>query len=284
MPEGVDPCDFIATHGSDPFRQLLDPSGRRAGTQIQSGDQRIGHTHRYASRLASRRADARHAGPDSADRRRRDFARRCSREEQMLSRIARKFHLPEEKLRSRLTSLRREAQRRKSRRTQSTARRRRPNRPASADCGSPILPAWDRDLLELDASRSDALSPRVGRVDRADATSLRRRPANLRRLLPARRGRLARRFRPPAGRVRRAGHEEPARRSSTNRARPKPRPTANAGWPTCWKRIAAAAKKPADRADLAAARQDDDDAEQLLAQFCEQSKSKHLSEYERRKK
>jgi hypothetical protein len=38
------------------------------------------------------------------------------------------------------------------------------------------------------------------------------------------------------------------------------------------------------RATLAAARQSTGDAEQLLAQFCEQSKTKHRSEYERRKK
>jgi hypothetical protein len=35
--------------------------------------------------------------------------------------------------------------------------------------------------------------------------------------------------------------------------------------------------------DLAAARKDAGNAEQLLAQFCEQSKSKHLDEYKRRK-
>jgi hypothetical protein len=38
------------------------------------------------------------------------------------------------------------------------------------------------------------------------------------------------------------------------------------------------------RADLAAARQSDASAEQLLAQFCDQSKSKHRIDYERRKK
>jgi replicative DNA helicase len=43
-------------------------------------------------------------------------------------------------------------------------------------------------------------------------------------------------------------------------------------------------EEAAHRHRLAAARQDVDNAEQLLAQFCEQSKSKHLSEYERRKK
>jgi hypothetical protein len=38
------------------------------------------------------------------------------------------------------------------------------------------------------------------------------------------------------------------------------------------------------RRALAAARDDASEAEQLLASFCEQSKSKHRSEYERRKK
>ena len=62
------------------------------------------------------------------------------------------------------------------------------------------------------------------------------------------------------------------------------RPTANAGLPTCWKRTAAAAKKQSAAPTLAAARQSDDNAEQLLAQFCEQANHKHLSDYERRKK
>jgi hypothetical protein len=44
------------------------------------------------------------------------------------------------------------------------------------------------------------------------------------------------------------------------------------------------AEEIAHRKLLAAARQDSDNAEQMLAQFCEQRKSKHLSEYERRKK
>ena len=68
LPGGVDPCDFIATHGSDPFRAAARHGGRRAGTQIQSSDQRIGYTHRYSSCLASRRAAARDARATSADR------------------------------------------------------------------------------------------------------------------------------------------------------------------------------------------------------------------------
>ena len=45
-----------------------------------------------------------------------------------------------------------------------------------------------------------------------------------------------------------------------------------------------AATKASAGSRLAAARENAGDAEQLLAQFCEQSKSKHLSDYERRKK
>jgi hypothetical protein len=43
-------------------------------------------------------------------------------------------------------------------------------------------------------------------------------------------------------------------------------------------------EETADRKRLAAARQNDENAEQLLAQYRELSRSKHLSEYERRKK
>ena len=38
------------------------------------------------------------------------------------------------------------------------------------------------------------------------------------------------------------------------------------------------------RTYLAAARQSSDNAEQLLAEFCEQAKQKHLNDFERRKK
>ncbi len=61
-------------------------------------------------------------------------------------------------------------------------------------------------------------------------------------------------------------------------------PIASGGWRICSKRSRRSGEETTRRADLAAARQSDASAEQLLAQFCEQAKSKHLNDYERRKK
>ena len=66
------------------------------------------------------------------------------REQQMLGRIARQFHLPEEQLRNRMTALRRARQ---SRPTEHATRRGRD--PGRRRKRSAPLTAWDRDLLAL---------------------------------------------------------------------------------------------------------------------------------------
>ena len=120
------------------------------------------------------------------------------------------------------------------------------------------LPAWDRELLELMIAR-----PGVRRRESPTRSTrarfhVARRPTNLRRLLPpgATKG-TRRRFRPPAGRIRRARNEEPAGRSSTNRARPKAhgrprtlacRPAGNAPPPPTTNTIAAPTSPPPAKA------------------------------------
>ena len=219
LPEGIDPCDFIATHGSDPFRQLLAQAVdalEHKFKAVTNGLDTLTDTHRAsqaAEQLLATLAQIRPAGGGAS-------SQTLLREEQMLSRIARQFHLPEEKLRSRLTSHASRSARQRTPRSQRAARRstqrasRQRNRSALAD-----LPAWDRELLEL-----MLLDPTLHRPRR------RRRSSRTRFTSPVARriyvaccrladGRLAARFRPPAGRVRRPGHEESAGRSSTNRAR-----------------------------------------------------------------
>ena len=197
------------------------------------------------------------------------------REEQMLSRIARQFHLPEEKLRSRLTALRREATRQTSR-----GRSRRRDRRIERQQRSPAtrladLPAWDRDLLEL-----VLLDPVVRRADRSESIEpepihVGRRPADLRRLLPAcarqgRRddfGRLLAEFDEPE-------HEEPAGRNSTNRARRK-RTADRERWLADLLETHRRRGEEVERRSRPGRRpaRATDDAEQLLAQFCEQSQA-----------
>jgi hypothetical protein len=207
------------------------------------------------------------------------------REEQMLCRIARQFHLPEEKLRTRLSSMRRTARSRVA-----TTRGAVPAGSAVASqTGEPPaatrladLPGPDRDFLEL-----VLLEPSIVARLRPDFE-----PANM--MSDAGRqiyaaccrlvedgwqndfGRLLAEFDDPQMKNLLVQLDESSQtKTSADRQR----------WLAdvleSQRRRAAEAM---DRKRLAAARQDGDNAEQLLAHFCEQSKPKHLSEYERRKK
>src|SRR5205823_2223763 len=107
LPQGIDPCDFISQHGSDKFRQLLTQAVdalEHKFKAVTNGLDTLADTHRAsqaAEQLLATLAQLRPAGGGAT-------STSLLREEQMLSRIARRFHLPEEKLRSRLTALRRD--------------------------------------------------------------------------------------------------------------------------------------------------------------------------------
>ena len=184
LPEGIDPCDFIATHGSDPFRQLLAQAVdalEHKFKAVTNGLDTLTDTHRASQAAEQLLATLAQIRPDGGGA----SSQTLLREEQMLSRIARKFHLPEEKLRSRLTS---HAPRRPRQdvadvvagsaadRCESTIRQAIAARIAE-------LPTWDRDVLEL-VILDPTLLARVADVIEPAAISLAGRPANLRRLLP----------------------------------------------------------------------------------------------------
>jgi DNA primase len=146
LPDGVDPCDFIATHGSDPFRALLATAVDALEHKfkvVTNGLDTLTDTHRAsqaAEQLLGTLAQLRPAGAGAS-------STTLLREEQMLSRIARRFHLPEEKLRSRLNSLRREAtaRPRSQQRADDDSQRAARSQPLRlAD-----LLAWERGVLEL---------------------------------------------------------------------------------------------------------------------------------------
>jgi DNA primase len=282
LPEGVDPCDFIATHGSDSFQQLLtqavDALEHKFKT-VTNGLDTLTDTHRAsqaAEQVLATLAQIRPAGGGAS-------SETLLREEQMLSRIARKFHLPEEQLRNRLTALRRAARPRRAapRDTAQIASKAATERPIE-----PIrlaeLPVWDRELLEL-----FLLEPgcRARILDAIDATAFT--------------SEAARWIYQTCGRLTKNGEacdfnrllaelddtnlksllvgldESCATKTSADRER----------WladllETHRRRLSESER----RISLAAAREDSGEAEQLLTQFCEQSKSKHLSDYERRKK
>jgi len=278
LPEGIDPCDFIATHGSDPFRQMLtqavDALEHKFRT-VTNGLDTLADTHRAsqaAEQMLVTLASIRQAGGASSQS--------LLREEQMLSRVARKFHLPEESLRTRLSALRREAGGRKTSPPQA--------RPTTdAPSGSPVpkltdLPKSDRDVLELvflDPSLVARLRPIIEPATMTSNAGRQIYAACCRLVEDGWQndfGRLLAEFDDPAMKNLLVQLDESCQTKLTaDRER----------WladllETSRRR----GEETADRKRLAAARRQGSDAEQLLAQFCEQSKSKHLTEFERRKK
>ncbi len=275
LPEDVDPCDFIATHGSDSFRalvaQAVDPLEHKFRT-VTNGLDTLTDTHRAsqaAEVLLATLAQLRPAGGGAS-------STTLLREEQMLSRIARRFHLPEEKLRSRLTSLRRKSRGRP-----------RPQADAASQTENELpklaaLPVWDRDMLELILLDPALVSRISAAIDPQAFTSpmARRIYVACRRL--AQEGQAS-----DFGRLL-AEFDEPDMKSLLVQLDESCATKASADRERWLADLIETDRRRGDererRTDLAAARQSSDDAEQLLAQFCEQSKPKHLSEYERRKK
>jgi DNA primase len=280
LPEGVDPCDFIATHGSDSFRALLAEACdalEHKFKAVTNGLDTLTDTHRAsqaAEQLLATLAQIRPAGGSAS-------SHALLREEQMLSRIARQFHLKEEHLRERLAAIRKQARSRQSvpRATESQS---------SDNALPPAPPRWselpssDRDLLEL-VILDPTMIARVADVVEPAAIS-----APFARRIFAACCRLADEgAHEDFGRLL-AAFDEPAMKNllvELDESAAKKADADRERWLADV--IDAQHRKSADaerRAALATARQSDDQAEQLLAQFCEQSKSKHRSDYERRKK
>jgi hypothetical protein len=201
------------------------------------------------------------------------------REEQMLSRIARRFHLPEEKLRTRLTAMRREARKRVGMGVSGTAP---PTGELTVSTRLAEMPALDRSLLELvflnpsiiarlrPPIEPTALESEAGRriyavcchlVDDGWQNDF---------------GRLLAAFDHADMKSLLVQLDESCQtKAKTDRER----------WlADLLDAFRRRGEEKTERRRLAVAREDASEAEQLLAQFCEQSKSKHLNEYERRKK
>lgn len=284
LPEGIDPCDFIVEHGSEKFHELIGQAVdalEHKFNAVTNGLDTLVDTHRAsqaAEQLLGTLAQIRPAGGSAS-------SETMLREEQMLGRIARKFHLQEESLRSRLVAIRHAARSRPAAQRpasdstpsgdQSRARAVVPTRLAD-------LPTWDRGLLELlildpsyttrlqEAIQPAAISSPAARAifvaccrlaEQGDSQDF---------------GRLLAEFDDPAMKnLLVVLDESAATKANADRDR----------WlADLFETYRRRADETQRRAVLAAARQSDASAEQLLAQFCEQTKSKHLSEYERRKK
>jgi DNA primase len=276
LPEGLDPCDFIATHGSDPFRQLLtqavDALEHKFRT-VTNGLDTLTDTHRASQAAEQMLATLASIRPTSGGA----TSQTLLREEQMLSRIARKFHLPEEKLRTRLSSMRRAAKRR-------VANAGPAERPAISEPATRLveLPAWERSLLEiilLDPSVVARLRPTIEPAAVTNNAGRQIYSACCRLVDDGWQndfGRLLAEFDDPAMKNLLVQLDESCQtKASADRER----------WlADLLESNRRRSEETAERKRLAVARQEGGNAEQLLAQFCEQAKAKHLSEYERRKK
>ena len=283
LPEGIDPCDFIATHGSDSFRALLaqavDPLEHKFRS-VTNGLDTLTDTHRASQAAEQLLATLAKIRPSDSD----VTSHTLIREQQTLSRIARQFHLPEEKLRGRLTAIRQEARGKQSTRSAFAN----PAEDDSSDSqeSAPVrigdLQQADRDLLEL-AILDPTYIPRLAAaVDTASIIS----PVARRIFVGC--CRLAEQdMHGDFGRIM-AAFDEPAIKNLLVEIDEAAIKKVNADRERWFADLLTShqrnTEERASRSRLVAARENDDDAIQLLAQFREQSRSKHLSDYERKKK
>ena len=145
LPGGVDPCDFISSHGGDEFERLLTTAPDALEHKLQSVTNGMvlsaDNTHlatQAVEQVLSTMAKTRPAVGEAT-------SAMVLREQGVVGRLARHFRLPEEGLRSRLADLRRNAG---ARPLFSAA-------PSDQDTEQPKslrasdLPIWDREALEL---------------------------------------------------------------------------------------------------------------------------------------
>jgi DNA primase len=283
LPQGIDPCDFIATHGCDSFRALLAQAVDALEHKFRSvtnGLDTLTDTHRASQAAEQLLATLAQIRPASAGA----SSETMLREQQMLSRISRQFHLPEEKLRSRLTAIRQAA---RGRRSSPYVANERDDDGDSLDTRSNIparaadLPLWDRELLELVILEPTMVARLADVIEPTTISS----PVARRIFIAC--CRLAEQGLNDFGRLM-VAFDEPAMKNLLVQLDESAATKTNADRERWFADLVETARRRGDessrRATLFAARQSDASAEQLLAQFYEQSRSKHLSDYERRKK
>lgn len=141
LPAELDPCDFIAEQGGTAFLQLLEQAIDALEHRLQLATRGVSSrdTHQVTVAveqvLATLAKSRRGMGLDSSA-----FV---LREQQVLSRLAREFRLPEEQLRARLRDLRRAGQRNEAlSRSAITA-------DSAGEVASSKISAFEQELLEL---------------------------------------------------------------------------------------------------------------------------------------
>jgi DNA primase len=158
LPRDADPCDFIASHGSDggaKFRELLGGAVDAIEHRIRlatEGMVATSETHRANTaieQILSTLATAQRSGRTTP-------AALVLRQQQVLARLAREFHVPEEALRARLAELRRHKAPSRSGPPPGHGTVA-PSAEAAREKVLPQLSAWERELLELLLTAPDVI-------------------------------------------------------------------------------------------------------------------------------
>jgi DNA primase len=155
LPQDLDPCDFIATHGSARFRKLVSEAVDAIEHRIRLATEGMvasTQTHRANEAIEQILATLANAQP----RGRTSPAALAIRQQQVLTRLAREFHVPEEHLRRRVAELRRRD--RPARRLDNSAVR-------AASAPHIALPAWERELLVVALTSADAFEQLAAQID-----------------------------------------------------------------------------------------------------------------------
>jgi hypothetical protein len=195
----------------------------------------------------------------------------------MLGRIARTFHLPEEQLRSRLSALRR------ARRPQPAATQRDAAEQVPPSPHHPAMPsAWDRGLLELILLEPASLARMAGVVDAATFES------DVARRIYETCVRLANSGGPIDFQRLSIEFDDAATKNLLVQLDESSQAKASADREQWLQDLLSSVERRRGellrRQTFSATAHGGEDTEALLARFCQESRTKQLSEYERRKK
>lgn len=155
LPEGLDPCDYLEQHGREAWQSLIATARDALEHKLVQIENRVGHnpaTHVAAEAveelLGTLAKVQTTAGQTSSAA--------LVREQQVLGRMARRFHLRDEDLRQRLKALRRQSSR-LTRPTPEAA----PGEPQSleANMAPAMLSQWEQEIFELVLSDPALVGP-----------------------------------------------------------------------------------------------------------------------------
>lgn len=167
LPQGLDPCDYLLQHGRDEWESLLATASDALEYKMQQVETQVGpnpSTHAASQGVEEllRVLAKFHVQAGEAN------SAALLREQQVLGRVARKFHVGEDKLRERLTTLRRSSKRITQPRPSQNVASSDPNSELQqfeleqTELASPaVLSLWEQEIFELVLSNPALVGPIV---------------------------------------------------------------------------------------------------------------------------